>query len=911
MTTENEHNLQSKPERVLRLRLSGMHCSACSARIEKYLNSVDEVENASVSLATNTASIHFKNSIEDDFDFHAFANTSIERIKNMGFEAEVLAFPESKVSQTQALNSIDKDAQKETLQSGKNIQERALPHYIVEAEKELKTRQKSLIIEVVLASIVMIVAMGSHFGIPMPAFLDMHTSPVNFVLVQFFLTVPVLWLGRNFYKVGFRSLMQGAPNMDTLVALGTGAAFLYSVWSTYHVLIAQNSHELHMALMGIYYESAAMLIALISFGKYMELRSKRKTHDAIRSLMDLSPATATLVQNYDGTSDIQSATLVEVSVEQIKVGDYIFLKSGNQIPVDGIVCEGIASLDVSALTGEFMPITAEKGQSVSSGSLCVGAPFYMQAERVGADTVLSKIIALVEEAQGSKAPIAQLADFVSLYFVPFVISFACLAGLLWYFIGDLPFVQSLKIFVAVMVVACPCALGLATPMSIMVATGRAAKLGLLIKNGTVLELAGKIDAIVFDKTGTLTIGKPSLAQEYICKVQSYKENQPSERFENIETIDSIENIDEDKNQKAQKIHETFLMQIASALEKNSDHPISKAFLEFSKNIFINSKDGNYSSEINDTVINNTVLDFENIHFQEFEEVSGRGLYALLNIENKSIPYYMGNRAFMLEKGIVFSEEENALYAQILEEGKSPLLFGQGAIQESSLENLNHASSSINTHSNESVAITSLATYEKSIYDTPQLLAVFSITDTIREESKLLIAELQSHGIATYLLSGDNKTSVQKLANKIGIEAEYVTAEVMPSDKEACIVDLQKKHKVVAMVGDGINDAPALARAHVGMVMGSGMDVAMEAGDIVLLGGISGVLTTLRLSHATILNIKISLFWAFFYNCLLLPVAAGLLLLFGGPTLSPMLAGAAMSLSSFSVVTNALRLRSFK
>lgn len=859
---------QNVKDRILRLRLSGMHCSACSARIEKYLNSLDDVQNATVSLATNTATIHFNVSVSVNFEEKIFAQMCIDRIKAMGFEAEVLTFSEF----------LEKAESVESVSFSRDVnvsQERQLPHYITEAEKELKEKQKSLIIEVSLAVIVMIIAMGSHFGVPMPAFLDMHKSPVNFVLIQFFLTVPILWLGRSFYTVGIRSLLQGAPNMDTLVALGTGAAFFYSMWSSYHVLIAGNSHELHMALMGIYYESAAMLIALISFGKYMELRSKRKTHDAIRSLMDLSPISATIVQNYEEGTDIKNATLKEIPLEKIKVGDYIFIKSGNQIPVDGLLFDGVASLDVSALTGEFMPITAQIGDMVSSGSLSIGQPFFMKAERVGSDTVLSKIIALVEEAQGSKAPIAQLADIVSLYFVPFVMSFACIASLLWYFVGDLAFVQALKIFVAVMVVACPCALGLATPMSIMVATGRAAKLGLLIKNGTVLELAGKIDAIVFDKTGTLTEGKPTLTKEYICTVKhgSTEEN-------------------------AQKIHEEFLLHIASALEKNSDHPISKAFLEYAKNEFISfsSNETIYLDSLNNSSFKakEKAHDFEQIFFEEFEEVSGRGLFGILHKEGIRIAYVMGNRAFMEEKGILLTDEETRIYEEVREAGKSPLLFGQGALE--TIDDKMFKCVDINF---------------QSISQKPKLLALYSISDTIREESKTLIKKLQSQGISTYLLSGDNRVSVQKLANQVGILPECVTAEVMPSEKESFLVELQKKHSTVAMVGDGINDAPALARAHVGMVMGSGMDVAMEAGDIVLLGGISGVLTTLRLSHSTILNIKISLFWAFFYNILLLPVAAGFLLLFGGPTLSPMLAGAAMSLSSFSVVTNALRLRSFK
>ncbi len=854
---------------ILRFRLEGMTCSSCSARIERVINTFEEVEIASVSLAASMLTAEITTKISKEIadgvsGLDAISARIIERVEQVGFKAFPLSF------------------QDDSKKIWKQEQDRLA--------LEMNDKKNRLTIESIFSLPIMIIAMGAHVGMPLPSIISMHDNPLNFALIQLVLLLPVLWLGRDFYVRGIPNFLRGAPNMDSLVAIGTGAAFLYSLWSTYEIFAAQNAQELHSALMGIYYESCAILITLISFGKYLELRSKNKTQDAIKSLMDLSPKTVSLV--------VGDGSYIEIETEDIRIDDRILIKSGKQIPIDGIIIDGSSSLDMSAITGEFMPVSVKVGDSVTSGSLNVGGVFTMKAERVGSDTVLAKIISLVQEAQGSKAPIARLADLVSLYFVPTVMMFALISGLAWYYIGNIPFGEALKIFVAVMVVACPCALGLATPMSVMVATGRAAKLGLLIKNGTALELAGKINTIVFDKTGTLTEGKPHLNIEYMLST--------------IATADR-------KN--------SFIMQLARSMETKSDHPLAKAFfVEVSvPNTPSSSAEPDFSESASTSAPTfSTEPSIESAtpsvfyEFEEVEEISGRGLRAVLPVEQESgkgilrVPYCIGNRAFMEENNIELTEEEKACMDKIMNEGKSPLIFGQ-ALHRSG-EGKPFASEELPI-SEERLTSDDLSAQARkyslpSFDDRAKVLAIFSVEDRIREESKDIIAELKQMGIRPLLLSGDNRQSVYAVGAKVGIAKEDCIAEVMPADKEAQITALQKENQLVAMVGDGINDAPALAKADVGMVMGSGMDIAMEAGDLVLLRGITGISSALRLSRATVNNIKLSLFWAFAYNVLLLPVAAGLFLLFGGPTLSPMLAGAAMAFSSVSVVTNALRLRNF-
>jgi len=526
--------------------------------------------------------------------------------------------------------------------------------------------------------------------------------------------------------------------------------------------------------------------------------SRTRTSEAIRGLMELTPESVERV--------LENGETREIAVRSVMPGDRLLIKPGSRIPVDGVVFEGQSALDMSSLTGESIPVDVKEGDEVSAGTLNVSGAFVMEARLVGADTALARIIHLVREAQGSKAPIASLADRISLYFVPAVILLATAAGLGWLWLGDLPFGEALRVFVAVLVVACPCALGLATPMSIMVATGRGAQLGVLMKNGTALEVSGHLDTIVFDKTGTLTEGQPRLVSL---------------------------SAEADKNE---------ALRLAASLEAVSEHPLARAVLEAAR------EHGFSLSPVS-----------------EFRAVSGQGV--LGTVEGKAL--LLGNESLLRENGISLTAVQKSRLESLADDGQTPLLLASDGV----------------------------------------FLAMLGVADPLRDETPGIIAELRQMGLHVLMLSGDNERTARAVASRAGIEE--VIAGVRPDGKEAVISRLQSEGRRVAMVGDGINDAPALARADVGMAMGSGIDVAMEAGDVVLLRGLPGVKTAIGLGRASLANIRLSLFWAFAYNVLLVPVAAGLLLLFGGPAMSPMLAGAAMSLSSVSVVTNALRLRKFE
>ncbi|MBR5882133.1 MAG: copper-translocating P-type ATPase [Mailhella sp.] len=759
---------------ILRFRIEGMFCGACSARSQRALNKMDIVDSASVSLADGTAQIRPAEGVLDDDGMgqDEFIQKISERVGKLGFTASYLP-PDTDE------HDLWKEEQARTA-------------------ADLATRRRRLITEFVFAVPLIVVAMGAHWGMPLPGWLDAHESPLAFALFQLILTIPIVWSGRDFYKNGIPLLLRGAPNMDSLVSMGTGAALLYSLWSTFEIAFATDPEAVHAGVMGLYYESAGMLIALISLGKYLESLSRTRTSEAIRGLMELTPESVERV--------LENGETRETAVKSVLPGDRLLIKPGSRIPVDGVVFEGQSALDMSSLTGESIPVDVKEGDEVSAGTLNVSGAFVMEAQRVGADTALARIIRLVREAQGSKAPIASLADRISLYFVPTVILLATAAGLSWLWLGGLPFGEALRIFVAILVVACPCALGLATPMSIMVATGRGAQLGVLMKNGTALEAAGHVDTVVFDKTGTLTEGQPTMPSMF-CEGDS----------------------DE-------------ALRLAASLEAVSEHPLARAVL--------NCADA----------VGCSLLPVEN-----FRSFSGQGIAG--TVTGKAL--LLGNESLLNDNGIFLEDYEVDWLERVSREGETPLLLAADG----------------------------------------KFLALFGVADTLREETPRTIAELKSMGCRVLMLSGDNERTARAVARRVGIED--VIAGVRPDGKEAVIARLQSEGCRVAMVGDGINDAPALARADVGMAMGSGIDVAMEAGDVVLLRGLPGVKTALGLGRATLANIRLSLFWAFAYNVLLVPVAAGLLLLFGGPALSPMLAGAAMSLSSVSVVTNALRLRKFK
>ena len=759
---------------ILRFRIEGMFCGACSARSQRALNKMDIVDSASVSLADGTAQIRPAEGAlgPDGEKLDEFIQTICERVSKLGFTASYLP----------------PDTDEHDLWAEEQARTAA----------DLATRRRRLITEFLFAVPLIVVAMGAHWGMPLPGWLDAHESPLAFALFQLVLTVPIVWSGRDFYKNGIPLLLRGAPNMDSLVSMGTGAALLYSLWSTLEIAAASTPEAVHAGVMGLYYESAGMLIALISLGKYLESVSRTRTSEAIRGLMELTPESVERV--------LENGETRETAVKSVMPGDRLLIKPGSRIPVDGVVFEGQSALDMSSLTGESIPVDVKEGDEVSAGTLNVSGAFVMEAQRVGADTALARIIHLVREAQGSKAPIASLADRISLYFVPTVILLATAAGLGWLWLGGLTFGEALRIFVAVLVVACPCALGLATPMSIMVASGRGAQLGVLMKNGTALEACGHLDTIVLDKTGTLTEGQPRLVSLYA---------------------------ESDENE---------VLRLAASLEAVSEHPLARAVLEAAKERGL------------------TVSPVEN-----FTAVSGQGVLGTV----EGTPLLLGNESLLSEHGISLSAAQKVRLEALADDGQTPLLLATG--------------------------------------DT--FLAILGVADPLREESPVVIAELQSMGCRVLMLSGDNERTARAVAARAGISE--VIAGVRPDGKEAVISRLQSEGRRVAMVGDGINDAPALARADVGMAMGSGIDVAMEAGDVVLLRGLPGVKTAIGLGRASLANIRLSLFWAFAYNVLLVPVAAGLLLLFGGPAMSPMLAGAAMSLSSVSVVTNALRLRKFE
>ncbi len=763
--------MKDNPE-ILRFRIDGMACGACSARSQKALCKMEHVDSASVSLADGTAQVRpAEGALDNGLD--AFVREVTERVDRLGFKASYLP------------PDIDE-------------------HDLWESEQkktghDLAVRRRRLVTEFIFAVPLVVVAMGSHWGLPLPSWLSPHESPLIFALFQLLLTLPIVWSGRDFYRHGIPLLLRGAPNMDSLVAMGTGAALLYSLWSTLEIAAATSPDQVHQAVMGLYYESAGMLIALISLGKYLEAVSRTRTSEAIRGLMELTPEEVERM--------LPDGSVKEIPVRAVMPGDRLLIKPGSRIPVDGVVAEGSSSLDMSSLTGESMPVDVTEGDDVNAGTLNLSGSFVMEARRVGSDTALARIIHLVREAQGSKAPIAGLADRISLYFVPAVMAVATMAGLAWLFIGDLPFGEALRVFVAVLVVACPCALGLATPMSIMVATGRGAQLGVLMKNGTALEASGHLDTVVFDKTGTLTEGSPRLVSLH-----------------------------------AEGMDENEALRLAASLEATSEHPLAQAVLEEAKKrgLAVQGAEG-------------------------FLSVGGAGVTG--RVDGRDL--LLGNEGLLNEHGIMLSGEQKTFVTSLADDGQTPLLLASDG----------------------------------------KLAAVIGVADPLREETPGIIRELRAMGCRVMMLSGDNERTARAVAARAGIDD--VVAGVRPDGKEQVISRLQAEGRRVGMVGDGINDAPALARADVGMAMGSGIDVAMEAGDVVLLRGLPGVKTALGLGRATLANIRLSLFWAFAYNVLLVPVAAGVLLLFGGPAMSPMLAGAAMSLSSVSVVLNALRLRKFR
>ncbi len=748
--------------------IQGMHCAACSSRIERVVGNLTGVVDCSVNLATERATIDFEPG-------EVGPGVIEEAIAGLGFTA-VAASQEEATGQT------------------RNNQERAA--------NELRAMRGSLMPSFVLAVFIMCLSMAHMVGLDLPVFLHPNHSPFTFAFTQFLLLLPVLYFGRKFYIIGIPALLHGAPNMDSLIAIGTGAAVVYSSWNLVEIALGIDSvaraHDL-------YFESAAMLIALVSLGKYFEANSKVKTTDAIRQLLQLAPETATLVDE-DGQR--------QIAVSEIRVDNRLLIRPGERIAVDGVIIDGESAVDESMLTGESMPVMKSRGDTIYGGTLNSNGALTMEARKVGLDTMLSRIVKLVQDAQGTKAPIASLADRISLYFVPTVIAIGMLAGLSWFFIGDADFSYSLRIFIAVLVIACPCAMGLATPTSIMVGTGRGAQLGVLVKTGEVLERAEKVNCVVFDKTGTLTRGEPQVTDLLILA----------------------------------DLGRATVLQLAAGAESRSEHPLANAIIQAAL------EEGKIVPEP-----------------KSFTATLGRGISASVVLENTTYDLLFGNRDYLEEYKVQgLTEGVNLKAKAFSDQGKTVLYL--------------------------------------SIADT--LVALFAISDPLKPEVPAAIRRLDALGMRVVMLTGDNEKTALAVADQAGIK--NVVAGVLPDSKDGEIIRLQQEGAVVAMVGDGINDAPALARADVGIAMGTGIDVAVESADIVLMNNaVSGVETAIGLSRATLRNIRQNLFWAFAYNIVGIPVAAGLLAIFGGPTLNPMLGGAAMALSSVSVVSNALRLRWYR
>lgn len=738
--------------------IEGMTCASCAQTIEKAISKLSGVTKASVNLATEKMLVEFDPSVLNVSDIS-------KAVSDAGYGVK---------EQIDSAVTVDTDREKK--------------------QKHIKDMWQRFWLSAVVTVPLLYIAMGHMIGLPLPTFLDPMVHPEIFAMGQLILTIPVVYLGKSFFTVGFKALVKGHPNMDSLVALGTSAAVAYSLYGTGMIFAGDSQFT-----MVLYYESAAVILTLITLGKYFEAISKGKTSESIKKLMSLAPKNARIFRN---------GQEVEVPVDTVQIEDIIVVHPGEKIPVDGVVVEGSSAIDESMLTGESIPVEKKIGDAVIGASINRNGSFRFKATKVGKDTALSQIIKLVEDAQGSKAPIAKMADKISGIFVPIVMVLAVLAGLAWYFLGQESWVFALTITISVLVIACPCALGLATPTAIMVGTGKGAEYGVLIKSGGALETTHKIQTIIFDKTGTITEGKPKVTD-----------------------IITTNNMTQDE-----------LLRLAASAEKNSEHPLGEAIVN--------------NAEEKNLVFAST---------ETFEAIPGQGIE--VTIEGSCL--LLGNKKLMDTRGISLGDLGNNS-DQLAEQGKTPMYIAKDG----------------------------------------SITGIIAVADTIKPNSIPAIKKLHQMGIEVAMITGDNKRTAQAIAKQVGIDR--VLSEVLPEDKANEVLRLQKEGKKVAMVGDGINDAPALAQADIGIAIGSGTDVALESADVVLMrSDLMDVPTAVELSKATIKNIKENLFWAFAYNTLGIPVAMGVLYLFGGPLLNPMIAGAAMSFSSVSVLLNALRLKRFK
>ncbi len=745
--------------------ITGMTCSACSAHVEKNVAKVEGVRSAAVSLLMNTMQVDYDETTLD-------SGNIIQAVERAGYGAKV---------------SGEKGAQKAPMQNG--------------AENEEKNMRFRLVVSVCFLLPLMYLSMGHMIGLPLPAFFSGPENAVLFVLTQFLLTLPVLYVNRKFYIVGFKALFHGSPNMDSLIALGSSAAAVYGLFALYQIGYGLGHGNLELVRqygMDIYFESAAMILTLITLGKYLESRSKGKTSEAITKLLSLAPETAVV---------LREGTEIEIPAEQVQVGDTVIIRPGGRIPVDGKVLDGTGTVDESAVTGESIPVEKKAGDRIVAATVNQAGFFRFRAERVGADTTLAQIVRLMEEAGSSKAPIARLADRVSGVFVPVVIAVAVLSAIVWIILGR-SFDFALSIGIAVLVISCPCALGLATPTAIMVGTGKGAENGILIKSAECLETTHLVNTVVLDKTGTVTEGKPKVA----------------------------------KLVPAQGVTEAQLLSVAAALEKPSEHPLAGAVIQEAQ-----SRSIAYAA------------------VENFRAIAGEGLSGIVSGKTA----LAGNLKLMRNHKIELNGYDN-IADNLAKDGMTPLYFAEDG----------------------------------------KFLGIIACADPIKPGSAQAVADFRALGLDVILLTGDHRRTAEAVAKQAGISE--VIPEVIPQDKERVVREIQAKGKKVAMIGDGINDAPALMRADVGIAIGAGTDIAIESADIVLMkSDLSDAVTAVELSRATIRNIRQNLFWAFIYNIIGIPLAAGVFYPLWGIKLSPMIGALAMSFSSVCVVSNALRLKLFR
>ena len=750
------------------LKIGGMTCSACSSGLEKYLNKQDGIESAAVNLVMNNANIQY--------DEQKLTLEQIEKfIEKAGFESL----------------GID-NFQKE--------------------EKKQNNQKYKLIALGVLAVITLYISMGHMIGLPAVPYLNMHENPINYAIALLILAITACILGWDILKNGYKNLVHKSPNMDTLVGLGVLSSIIYSLYGTFMILKGNTEY-----VNNLYYESAVIIIFFIKIGKYVENRNKDKTKEAISQLMMITPKHATVLRNGEQ---------VQVTIDEINVGDIVVCKPGEKIAVDGEIVDGITHIDESFITGESMPVKKEKGKKVIAGSINYEGTIEYKAEKIGKNSTVSEIVKLVVEATSTKAPIAKIADKISGIFVPTIMIIAVLSGLVWFAINrDVSW--AINVFISVLVVACPCSLGLATPLSIVIASGESSKKGILIKNSEALENAHKVKTVVFDKTGTLTKGKLSLS-----KIYNYTENYSNSQ-------DSNENAETNSNEKGKQLSDDDIIKIVASIEAKSEHPIARGVVEEAKE---------------------RKIGLEKV--KEFQNLAGLGVTALYNGEK----YIIGNKKLM---------EQNEVE-----------VIGQAMKDE---EELQKAGNSILFVAKEN-----------------KLIALLGVKDNVKENAKDVISKLKALGINVVMLTGDNEKTAKAIANSIGID--NVIAGVMPKDKAKTIEDLKKNNELVMMCGDGINDSVSLVKADIGVSVGSGTDVAMDSSNVVLMNdNLEKIVDLIEISHRTIRNIKQNLFWAFFYNLCMLPIAIGVLSPFG-ITINPMMASIAMTISSVTVTLNSLRLK---